>query len=61
MSISDAEKSFKEAQKYLRPSEDRALWNMNAGFLHLCNTLKEVQAQMAAIDHKIVRVSHQTR
>ena len=59
MSIRDAEKAFKAAAKGLGKLDDRPLWNMNAGFLHLCDALKELQAQMADIDRKIVYISKQ--
>ncbi len=59
MSFYDAEKAFKAAAKDLRQPDDRALWNMNSGFLYLCGALKQLQAQMAEIDRKIVHVSKQ--
>ncbi len=59
MSIYEAEESYTAAGEILRSTEDRALWNMNAGFLHLCKALTQIQAQMAEIDRKIVHVSQQ--
>ena len=57
MSIHDAEKAFSEAAKYLRDPDDRALWNQNSGFLHLCSALRQIESYLADIDRKIAHVS----
>jgi hypothetical protein len=59
MSILDAEKAFKAAAKDLQQPDDRALWNMNAGFLHLCSALRTMERDIAQIDRMIGHVSRQ--
>ena len=59
MSIRDAEKAFKAAQADLRAPENRALWNMNAGFLELCSEVQRTQHMLDELDRKIVYLSHQ--
>lgn len=59
MSLDKAKKAFKEAAAACRSPQDRVLWNMNAGFLHLCATLEEIQTHIAELDRKIVHISRQ--
>ncbi len=49
MSISDAEKAFKEAANHLRGPEDQALRHMNEGFLQLCSGLREIERLLSAV------------
>ena len=59
MSIADAQTSFQEAAKYLRRPEDRALWNTNEEFLHLCDAIKKIELRIEEVERKVVHVSQQ--
>jgi len=61
MSIDEADIKFSEALFSLRSIDDRGLFLISEGFIHLCKAIKQIDARLADLDEKIEHLSQQVR